>query len=307
MKTLHNAVNEFLLAKRADGCTKKTVSWYLDILRIMVKSFGSNKPLSEINANDMRMYIVKIRTNTKLSYSSIASYINALHGFWSWCCVEYNITDNPMQNIKRPKKKKMKPKSISSEDFVKLFNATAGNDTMSIRDRTIFCLFADTGLRLSGLVGLTVYDVDQVNKRAKVTEKGGKSRTIFWTGYTNWMLKQWLDHRPEVNSAALFVSLRYNRASKPLTLSGVQQIMRRYKLRLGITGPVNPHAFRHRFAIEYLKNGGDVITLATLGGWSDLKTIQDYYAIFDENELAMMHESNSPLNSLLSDVEKWTG
>ena len=85
----------------------------------------------------------------------------------------------------------------------------------------------------------------------------------------------------------------------PLTGSGINQMLRNLKKTAGITGRVNPHSFRHKFAQEYIKCGGDVITLAHLGGWRDLKTIQEAYAVFDEEELSKMQSEKSPLLSML--------
>jgi len=300
MITLLKATQDYLLASKADGNAPKTISWYDDILRVMTATIGHSKPLDTITANDMRAYINSLR-DRDLAEATIASYIRALHGFWNWCTREYEDIKNPMRNIKRPPKLDPKPKAISQENFLKLYEATKGDQPMQWRDRTIFCLLADTGIRLGGLVGLTVDDVDTLLRRATVTEKGKKSRSIFWTHYTNHLLTMWLKIRPLSDDDSLFVSMQEGRKATGLTLSGVQQITKRYKQRLGIKGAVNVHSFRHRFAKEFLKNGGDAITLAKLGGRQDINTLNDYYVVFDEDELAELQQKNSPLLSLMEE------
>jgi len=65
-----------------------------------------------------------------------------------------------------------------------------------------------------------------------------------------------------------------------------------------VSGRCNPHSFRHNFAREYLRNGGDLATLAKLLGHSNISTTASYYAVFASDELAQFHERYSPLKSL---------
>jgi integrase/recombinase XerD len=85
------------------------------------------------------------------------------------------------------------------------------------------------------------------------------------------------------------------RGSPWLTDEGVRQLLKRLKAKAGVTGPVNPHAFRHGFAREYLLNGGDLGTLADLLGHSDVQVTWQHYAIFRTAELQAKHDKHSPV------------
>ena len=54
--------------------------------------------------------------------------------------------------------------------------------------------------------------------------------------------------------------------------------------RAGVTGFCNPHAFRHGFAIEYLMNGGDLVSLSDLMGHESVQTTRDFYAVFNKTQ-----------------------
>lgn len=303
---LPDAISDYLLACAADGLSESTIKWYRSMLTVFCDDFQDCE-IEAISANMIRQYIVSLQNRTVrytgapqkpqqsggLSESSIAGHVRALHAFWGWCAREYG-TSNPMVNIRRQKNPTPKPKAISPADFVRLFNAT-GDDAIGKRDRAILCFLADTGCRIGGLLRLQINDLVIDDRRAYVVEKGDKRRAVVFTSYTAQVLRHWMRVRESI-ATTVFVSMTTGR---PLTNSGVNQILSRLKERAGITGRVNPHSFRHNFAREYLRNGGDLATLAALLGHSDISTTAAYYAVFSHDELAQLHEKFSPLRSII--------
>lgn len=308
---LQHALQEFLLASRADGLRPATLQWYRSLLSMFVKEIGGE--MEVVTPRVIRQYIVGLEDRPAryidapqkpmqrggLSKASIAAHVRALHAFWKWCAREYHLERNPMENIKRQRVVPPEPKAISGTDFVKLFNATESGRNGE-RDRAILVFFADTGARLGGLITLTLDNLFIEDQRAIVREKGQKTRGVVFTAYTARILCQWLAVRPANSSRYVFTSQR----GAKLTESGVNQMLARLKSRAGVTGRVNPHSFRHGFAREYLRNGGDLATLARLLGHSDISTTAAYYAVFSQDELADLHERFSPLRSMMEERDK---
>lgn len=75
-------------------------------------------------------------------------------------------------------------------------------------------------------------------------------------------------------------------------------MLRRLKKKSGVTGPVNPHSFRHGFAREYLTNGGNLASLADTLGHSDVHVTWQNYGIFTIDELKAEHAKYSPVAQL---------
>lgn len=306
-----DALNDFLLALRADGLRPATLQWYRSLLSAFTQEVTDD--LENVTPRMVRQYIVALEDRTEryigapqkptqrggLSKASVAAHVRALHAFWTWCEREYQLDRNPMSNIKRQRVVPPEPKAINGQDFVKLFNATEGG-RFGERDRAILVFLADTGSRLGGLLTLTLDNLFVEDQRAIVREKGQKTRPVVFTAYTARILLQWLAVRPTGDSRYVFVSQRGGK----LTESGVNQLLARLKARAGVQGRVNPHSFRHGFAREYLRNGGDLATLARLLGHSDISTTAAYYAVFSQDELADLHEKFSPINSIMGDDEK---
>ncbi len=70
-----------------------------------------------------------------------------------------------------------------------------------------------------------------------------------------------------------------------------------------VVGPASPHAFRHRFAREFLRKGGDIGVLAQLMGHADISVTLAHYAQFVPDELQVFHRRFSSLSDLLPGEE----
>lgn len=305
MTTLAAALDDFILAARADGLRPKTVKWYSSILVAMLNGLGDVE-ITTVTTRQLREYIVSLREGEVryknasqrpavqggLSDSSVAGHVRAIARFWKWATDEYQL-DSPMRRIRVPQGSTTRPKAIAVEDFVKLFQAVLDN-VSGIRDRAILAVLVDTGLRLSGLLGLRMVDLDIDRRVLTVTEKGGKTRTIPFSRLTAVLLRHWLAVR-SAKCDRVFVT----RDGDAISESGLHEILKRLKKRAGVTGRVNPHSFRHRFAQQYLTGGGDLATLAKLLGHENIQTTVSAYADFSQRDMVALHDIHSPLSSLL--------
>ena len=66
---------------------------------------------------------------------------------------------------------------------------------------------------------------------------------------------------------------------QPLTESGAGQVVRIAAQNAGITKRVYPHLLRHSYATQWLRNGGNVISLQRVLGHSDLSMITGVYSL----------------------------
>ena len=89
-----------------------------------------------------------------------------------------------------------------------------------------------------------------------------------------------------------------HRFGERLNESGLGQLVRSLGQIAGVKGVrCSPHTFRHTFAIEYLRAGGDPLSLMTLLGHTDLKMTNRYVA-FATADVKRKHRQFSPVERM---------
>ena len=305
---LSQAVEELILAVEAEGRSVRTVEDYRQKLGVLMAFLG-DVPVETITASELRAYAADLRRrpdryvdhplrgrkNGGLSEASVASYLRVARRLCRFLHEEGVLLSNPANRLRIPKRRNRQPRAYDPGDFLRLLAATAGVAPGRLRDRAIVLMLADTGCRAGGLVGLRLGDLDLGRLRARVVEKGGKGRLVYYTTLTRDALATWLAVRPAVTHDHVFVNFN---TGGVLQTGGLYELLRRLGRRAGCQGPVNPHAFRHGFAREFLRNGGDLGTLADLLGHTDIATTWQSYAVFTNDELAEAHQRHSPVAKL---------
>ena len=107
--------------------------------------------------------------------------------------------------------------------------------------------------------------------------------------------RRYLQHRPPGLGRAvdrLFVTT----TGRAMTTGEVSQICRRLRHRSGIPR-LCAHLLRHTFAVHFLRNGGDPLTLQRLLGHASLSTTNRYVTLAT-GDLVAAHQRSSPLDNL---------
>lgn len=308
---LTQAIAKLLLATKADGRSPATLQDYDTKLRALCAFLG-DVDITTITADDLRRFIVHLQEQTtvwadnphitekrrKLSPFSIAGYIRVFKRLFNWLEAEGILDTNPARRIRTMTPKRKTPHAIETEDLLALLETTRGETPANLRDRAIILMLADTGCRVGGLCGLTMADVDLDTGTAIVLEKGQEARAVFFTDITARALREWCAVRPD-NAGDWFFASVGHKAQGQLSVNAVNHMLKRRAQDAGVEGRVNPHAFRHAFAREFLLSGGDLGTLSDILGHSNVEVTKSFYAIFTMDELRGKHRKHSPITNLL--------
>ena len=248
------------------------------------------RTVEELTADHLRMFLLWLKEEGH-NPGGINGFYRTLRTFFRWYAVEVESEGwwNPCEKVKAPRLADKSLPAISLEDVEKLYKGASGN--MASRDRAVVLTLADSGLRAAEFLALNTDDVDGFTGEIRVKHgKGKKSRTVFIGKRTRRALRLWLKQHD--TGAALFTSDEGSR----LTYSGLRQIIRRLSVKAGVPYPP-VHSFRRCFAINFLRAGGDLLSLQRLLGHSGL-TLLGRYAKQNTDDLAIAHGAHSPIDRL---------
>lgn len=270
-------IQTFLAAKRVEGCSNKTLTYYDSTIRNVLKSTG--KSVQDITTDDLRIYLDSYQTNNGVSKVTIDNIRRILSTFFAWLEDENFIIKSPVRRIHKVKTCKT-VKETYSDEFLEIMRDNAE----SIRDLAMIDLLASTGIRVGELVLINRVDVDFVNRECIVLGKGNKQRKVYFDARTKIHLQRYLSERTD-NNPALFVTLHkpYSR----LQIKGVEMRLQRLGRKLGLIR-VHPHKFRRTLATMAIDKGMPIEQVQQLLGHESVDTTLQY-AMVNQNNVKLSH------------------
>lgn len=262
----------FLVRKRVEGRSEKTLIQYNLHLRRMLQCL--NKPVEDITEGDLFLYIERYRRSRKVSGIYLDNIRLVFSSFFGWLHNKGYINKNPAAGLDPIKTEKRIKKPLSDTELEKLRRTCRLE-----RDLALLEFLYSTGVRVSELVNLNRQDIDYNNRNAVVYGKGKKERETYLTAASCMHLREYLASRTDSNEA-LFVGLRA--PHKRLTVSGVEDILRRLGRSTGIT-KVHPHRVRRTMATNILNKGMPVEEVREILGHVKLDTTMIYCQVNREN------------------------
>ncbi|MFZ0485160.1 MAG: site-specific tyrosine recombinase/integron integrase [Desulfobacterales bacterium] len=209
---------------------------------------------------------------------TIARKLSAVRSFFRFLVKHGVILDNPLDLILTPKQNKAIPVYLPVDDIFRLLDSIKTDTLAGIRNRAIFETLYSSGIRVSELEGLNVFDVDVKKCLIRVVGKGNKERIVPIGTKAMAAIKAYRKRLQkeagigEDNNTPLFL----NKDQGRLTSRSIARILDKTARECGLLIPVSPHALRHTFATHMLDAGADLRVVQELLGHKSLSTTQKY-------------------------------
>ncbi|PIJ29385.1 integrase [Mycobacterium heckeshornense] len=154
-----------------------------------------------------------------------------------------------------------------------------------LRDRLLFAVLYDTGMRIGEALGLRHNDIAAaerevtVRRRDNANRARAKSPTSRTVPVSPELIRLYADYLHgeygDLNSDYVFVNLWGRPRGHPLTYAAVYDLVRRLRRRTGID--FDPHWLRHSAATRMLRDGIGIEFVATLLGHASVATTSATY------------------------------
>lgn len=240
LRNLIKKYEEYLVVDHGLGRT--TVEGYARSLSIALRRMRKFSPRQA----DVKQHILWMHTR-KYSYSHIVNTSIALE--------HYGRQKGIAIKIGRPRKPKRVIKDILSEAEV----SRMIQSTKNIREKSLICLLAYSGMRNREVCNLKVADLDLGSNRVTVVSgKNKKDRIINISAECTVALIEYLQKYPRNRNDFLFTTIvRRNQ----LTPGDLRKTVRTVAARQLGKRRVYPHLMRHSLATNLLNRGASLLTI----------------------------------------------
>lgn len=259
------------LKERSINCYKSYVSYFLNYVK---------KHPDELTCQDVREFLLTkkkegLKSSTLNLYNSAIRffYRNVLHIIWDDTTVPRMIIDHKLPTV------------LTIEEVEQLLDVTD-----DLKYKAMFATMYSSGMRVSEVIHLHYDDISRTNMQIHVRDtKNRMDRyTILSKRNLEILTEYWLKKgRPR---GILFPN---KFTGEYLTVSTVEQVIRRSAKEAELPVGTTPHCLRHSFATHLMEAGVDTRNIQVLLGHRDPKSTEVY-----------LHTSNKSLMGIQSPFDR---
>lgn len=236
-----------------------------------LKQFAAvyRKPLEDIGADDLRRFF---RQHTDLRDASRARKQNSLASFLNWAYKQELIQANPMAKVDRIRPEAPTPRGISRNDVEAILAQIPADQ---LRDRLLFRLLFETGLRVGEALALHIEDIDLRldDEHITVMGKGDKRRTVLLDDSRLVSLLHQYLRQTGYKHGYLFRAHKNARGGH-IRYQSMHTRWKQYCEQASIDCTM--HQLRHTHATELVNDGVSLATIRKRLGHKDLQTTLRY-------------------------------
>ena len=277
--------NDYLLqleeAGKIRNLKQRTIDSYKSYVSYFLKYMNKNP--EELTCQDVREFLLRkkeegLKATTLNLYNSAIRFFfrNVLHILWDDITVPRMMIEHKL------------PVILSAEEIDRLLDATK-----DLKYKAMFATMYSSGMRVSEVIHLHYNDISRTNMQIHIRDtKNRMDRyTILSKRNLGILTEYWFcKGRPR---EILFPN---KFTGQYLTVSAVEQVMRRAVTAAGLSDKVTPHCLRHSFATHLMEQGVEQRNIQALLGHRDPKSTEVY-----------LHVSNKSLMGIRSPFDRKAG
>jgi len=272
-----------------DGLSRNTLDSYRRDLE-QLERFLAPRALDSAAEADLSAFLAARRSKS----SSAARMLSTLRRFYAYCLRERRVEADPTLRLERPRRAPRFPKSLSESDVEALLAAPETGTPLGLRDRAMLEVLYASGLRVSELVGLKLFEAKLDAGVVRIVGKGAKERLVpLGEEAVDWVGRYLREARGALLGRTQSDFVFVTRRGGGMTRQAFWHLIKRYGA-VAIPGKaLSPHVLRHAFATHLINHGADLRVVQMLLGHADISTTQIYTHVASER-LKTLHAKHHP-------------
>lgn len=273
--------------------SKNTLDAYTrDINRFYDFIKDRKENLNSIDRISIMSYAQKLKKDGRAN-SSIVRNLISIRNFYKFLIKNKYVEEDPTLYYEIPKIKRNVPQILTVEEVDKLLSTPDLSTNKGIRDKAMLELLYATGMKITELLNLKIFDLDLKLSYVRCKGTKDKERIIPVGSYAVECMKEYLKIRNITNHLSSD-NIFFNSQGTRMTRQGFWKIIKQYAKETKINKDINSYTLRHSFAVHLLQNGADIKSVGELLGHKDLAATQRYSVITKKNKLAEVYKNAHP-------------
>lgn len=273
MLSLSRAADQFIATLRARHAPINTVRSYASDLRRF--ALVAPADLVAIDGAVVRSFLESVDGQ---SPATRRRWDATLRTFYRWALREGLVTVNPMERVDPVKMISRLPRPLDSDSVTAVLKSIPPSAT---RDRALFTLLYETGMRVSEALGVQYADLELTpdDEKVRVLGKGQRERTVLLTAApeSSRLLRRHLK-LSRIRSGSVFRGdPRYGGSALPLGYTTARRAWQRYCAVAGVTATL--HQLRHSRATQLVQAGVPLGTVRKVLGHRNIQSTLLYVEV----------------------------
>lgn len=255
--SIGRSAEEWIAAKRRKPTT---VAIYRHSAEKLAHWRQSTDDLSTLSRREARQFIAWL--HEQYQPGGVKTRVKTVKGFYEWMVTEEMIDRNPFKGLVPEIEREPQPRVTDEELDMIIRRAKRDTGRNAARNFAVLVVLADTGCRKAELASCQLGHVDLADNSIYFPESKSRKRRVELSPRAAKALRRWVRQRGDLPGSLWATKDAYG-------------LMRRVIAKYS-EHSTSPHAFRRRFAVDWMTKGGSETNLMANAGWHSTDMIALY-------------------------------
>lgn len=265
---------EYLTQER--NLAKNTLDSYSRDIKQYILFVNTNGMSSQWHGKRAVYDYLKLLQKMGRAAATVNRNLVSLRAMFQYLLRKQIVEQDPTLDFESTKVEKKQTSALTIEEINEILVKPDMSTSMGVRDKAMLELLYATGLKVSELVALNIFDINITSGYIYCRSTGkeriipmGKNATLAQEQYLQERRRHFLRSDEE---QAFFL----NNHGQRLSRQGFWKILKKYSDIADISKEITPHSLRQSFATHLIESGADLHAVKEMLGHSDIASTQVY-------------------------------